>query len=350
MVNQHGDAGKLACTRGGFKRTPWIRLPVGALELSVMPPVPSPARSPTIRWGLCCQFTDALPRFRQATATYVQRLAPGLQREYLADVVAANAIALLHAIERCAELGIGAFRISSQFVPLATHPVVGFRVHDLPNAPAVLAAYAAARELAQLRDVRLSFHPDQFVVLGSARGDVVGSSIREMDHHGEIAALLGADTICLHGGGLVGGAEAAGARLLDGILRVGDAARTRLALENDDRVWSPAALLPLCDRAGVPFIYDVHHHRCLADGTSIADVTAASIATWDRAGREPYFHLSSPRDGWAAKDRRPHADFIDPADFPEEWEGVHATVDLEAKAKEQAIHHLKTTIATYKGH
>lgn len=316
-----------------------------ALELWLMPFAPSLARPPAIRWGLCCQFTDAVPRFRQATVTYVQRLAPALQREYLADVVAANAIALLHAIERCAELGIGAFRISSQFVPLATHPVVGFRVQDLPNAPAILGAYAAARELARLRDVRLSFHPDQFVVLGSARADVVHSSVREMDHLGEIAALIGADTLCLHGGGLVGGAEAAGARLLDGIRRLGEAARTRIALENDDRVWAPAALLPLCDRAGVPFIYDVHHHRCLGDGMSIADVTATSIATWQLAGREPYFHLSSPREGWAAKDRRPHADFIDPADLPEEWIGVRATVDLEAKAKERAINRLRGWMA-----
>ena len=297
-----------------------------------------------IRWGLCCQFTDATPRFRQATATYVLRLPVAAQRQYLADVVGANAIALLHAIERCAELGVGAFRISSQFMPLATHPAVGYRVEELPNAPALMRALEAARSLAVLRGVRLSFHPDQFVVLGSARPEVVASSVAEMDHHGRVAALVGADTICLHGGGLVGGAEAAGARLLDGIARLGVDARTRLALENDDRVWSPAALLPLCARAGVPFIYDVHHHRCLGDGVGVGEVTAAAVATWQRAGREPYFHLSSPREGWEARDRRPHADYIDAADLPAEWAGLHATVDLEAKAKELAIGRLRRTL------
>lgn len=313
---------------------------VGGSPLSfVMPPsrLAPDARRPTLRWGLCCQFTDGRPRFRQATATYVQRLAPAARRQYLADVVGANAIALLHAIERCAELGIGAFRITSQFVPLATHPAVGFRLHELPNAEPILRACAAARELAALHGVRLSFHPDQFVVLGSARPEVVTASVREMDHHGEVAALVGADTICLHGGGMVGGADAAGARLLAGIDRLGAEARRRLALENDDRTWTPAALLPLCDRAGVPFIYDAHHHRCLPDGRSVADVTAASVATWARAGREPWFHLSSPRNGWGGGDPRPHADFIDPADVPPEWESLGATVDLEAKAKERAV-------------
>lgn len=33
--------------------------------------------------------------------------------------------------------------------------------------------------------------------------------------------------------------------------------RRRLTLENDDRVFSPARLLPVCEAAGVPFVYDV---------------------------------------------------------------------------------------------
>lgn len=296
-------------------------------------------------FGLCCQFSDARPRFRRATATHVLRLPPTERREYVADVTAANAIALLHAIERCAELGIGAFRIPSQLVPLATHPLAGLRIDDMPNAPALLGALAAAKWLAAHHGIRLSFHPDQFVVLGSARPEVVAMSVREMDHHGEIAALVGADTICLHGGGLVGGVEAAGGRLLAGIDRLSDAARGRLALENDDRVWSPAALLPVCARAGVPFVYDVHHHRCLGDAMNVRDATDACAATWERTGREPWLHLSSPRDGWGARDPRPHADYIDPADFPSEWRGIGATIDVEAKAKELAVVAVQAAVA-----
>lgn len=299
------------------------------------------SRAPGLRWGLCCQFVENVPRFRQATAAYVSRLAPDRRGEYLADVVGANAIALLHAIERCHDLGIGAFRISSQFAPVATHPVVGYTIAGLPNGDAIVRALHAARDLARFRDVRLSFHPDQFVVLGSAREDVVEASIREMEHHAVVAELVGADTLCLHGGGLVGGLEAATARLLDGIARLSPRARSRLALENDDRVWPPAAIIPVCERAAVPFIYDVHHHRAMPDGLSVAEATAASVASWKRAGREPFFHLSSPRDGWTARDVRPHHDHVDVVDVPAEWIGLEATVDVEAKAKEEAIVALK---------
>jgi UV DNA damage endonuclease len=82
-------------------------------------------------------------------------------------------------------------------------------------------------------------------------------------------------------------------------------------------------------------VYDVHHHRCKPDGLAIAEVTARAAATWGR--REPYFHLSSPRDGWGGGDPRPHADYIDVKDLPREWAGLDITVDVEAKAKERAV-------------
>src|SRR5687768_10859576 len=117
-----------------------------------------------IRWGLCCQFMDAPVRFRQATHRYVASLAPAQGRAYLASVARANAIALAHAVEVCSALGIGAFRISSQLLPLATHPASGYRLAELPGGEVITASFRAAGRVAAARDVRLSFHPDQFVV------------------------------------------------------------------------------------------------------------------------------------------------------------------------------------------
>ena len=112
-------------------------------------------------------------------------------------------------------------------------------------------------------------------------------------------------------------------------------ARSRLALENDDRQFTPADLLPFCERFGLPMVYDAHHHRCKPDELSVPEATARAAATW--GGREPYFHISSPRDGWGAREPRPHADYIDPTDVPREWLGMDITVDVEAKAKERAV-------------
>jgi UV DNA damage endonuclease len=288
-----------------------------------------------IRWGLCCQFLDAPIKFRTATHRYVSTLTATARRTYLADIARDNAQALLAAVRHCHGLGIGAFRINSQILPLGTHPVSGYTLDRIDRRGGIREAFLEAGTLARELDVRLSFHPDQFVVLNSEREPVVESSVRELEFQATIAELVGADVLVLHGGGLAGGTEAALARLERGIERLSPGARHHLALENDDRLFAPAALLPLCERLGVPFVYDVHHHRCKPDGLPVADVTARAVATWGR--REPHFHLSSPREGWDGPDPRPHADYIDPADVPPAWFGLTITVDVEAKAKERAV-------------
>ena len=291
--------------------------------------------TPRIRWGLCCQFLDSPIRFRAATHRYAATLEPAVRREYLASIARDNAAALRAAVARCTELGIGAFRITSQILPLTTHPESGYRLSDLDDDGSIAAAFTAAGEAARAADVRLSFHPDQFVVLNSEQERVVLSSVHEMDAQGRMAALVGADVLTLHAGGAAGGIDAALERLERGIERLPAAARTRLALENDDRSFSPENLLPLCERLGVPLVYDVHHHRCNPDTLDVDEATRRAAVTWGR--REPYFHVSSPRGGFDGGDLRPHADYVNPEDVPELWQTMSLTVDVEAKAKERAV-------------
>ncbi|HEU4830499.1 MAG TPA: UV DNA damage repair endonuclease UvsE [Gemmatimonadales bacterium] len=300
-----------------------------------------------LRFGLCCQFLDAPIRFRSATHRYVSGLAPGARAEYLRAIARANAASLLQAVEACAALGIGAFRITSQILPLGTHPSSGYSLESLDADGSIQSAFRTAGAMARALDVRLSFHPDQFVVLNSVREDVVASSVRELDFQARLAALIGADTLVLHGGSMTGGRDAAIERLARGIDRLGGEARARLALENDDRRFTPADLVPLARRSGVPLVYDVHHHRCHPDGLDVEEATAAAAETW--GGREPWAHISSPRDGWSAANPRPHADYVDPADVPAEWIGRRLTIDVEAKAKERAVVAIMAALAVGTG-
>ena len=288
-----------------------------------------------IRWGLCCQFLDAPIRFRSATHRYVETLDADDARSYLAGIARDNARALGEAASHCAGLGIGAFRINSGILPLCTHPKSGYTLSDLDADGSITAAFRAAGALAAEHDVRLSFHPDQFVVLNSERPEVVDASLREMHAQADLAELVGADVLTLHAGSGAGGGAAALERLERGIERLSDAARQRLALENDDRRFPPALLLPFCERLGIPMVYDVHHHRCNPDELRVSEASARAAATWN--GREPHFHVSSPRDGWSAADPRPHADYVAQGDFPDEWLDLRITVDVEAKAKERAV-------------
>jgi UV DNA damage endonuclease len=235
--------------------------------------------------------------------------------------------------------------VSSGLLPLATHPVSGYSIDVLPSAASVRGALERARARARDAGIRLSLHPDQFIVLNSARPEVVDSAIGELEWQAELAEAVGADVICLHGGSTAGGPDEAMDRLVRGIDRLSARARSRLALENDDRCHAAIDLLPTCMAAGVPLVLDAHHHRILSGGLSLEEATDWAVATWEE--REPYFHLSSPRDGWNSGDPRPHADFIDVADIPAYWLelGTPITIDVEAKAKERAVLAVQQAVA-----
>ena len=118
------------------------------------------------------------------------------------------------------------------------------------------------------------------------------------------------------------------------LARLPKTVRKLLTVENDDKVYTPADLLPLCQEQGIPFVYDVHHHRCTPDGMSEEEATRQALTTWDR---EPLFHISSPLEGWAGPKPHRHHDYIDVRDFPAFWHGLDLTVEVEAKAKELAV-------------
>lgn len=238
--------------------------------------------------------------------------------------------------------------MNSQILPLATHPEMGYRLGDLPGGPRIASAFRRCGDFAREQGLRTTFHPDQFVLLSSPSDDVTRRSLEELAYQAEVAELIGADVINLHGGGGYGDRPAALERLARRLEKLPEAIRRRLTLENDDRVYGPSELLPFCEREGVPFVYDVHHHRCRRDPLPETEATERALATWER---EPLFHLSSPQAGWTGANPCHHHDYIDPADFPEAWLRLKRplTIEVEAKAKELAVLRLMGHLAARGG-
>jgi UV DNA damage endonuclease len=297
-----------------------------------------------IRLGLCCIFRSEPITFRRATAKHLLSKTRGERLQRLADICRHNALALEQALLFCKDHGIGAFRINSQILPLKTHPDVGYAMIDLPGGEEIVKIFRRCGAWSRRNNLRTTFHPDQFIVLNSPDPEVVARSISDLVYHAEVAGWVHADVINLHGGGVYGDKPGALSRLAAVIDRLPAAVRRRLTLENDDRGFTPSDLLPVCRATGIPLVYDVHHHRCLPDGLSVAQATTAALETWRR---EPLFHLSTPLNGWKSGDSRPHHDFIDLADFPREWHSLDITVEVEAKAKEGAVLKLAAELAGY---
>jgi len=287
-----------------------------------------------VRLGLCRMFVSQPIKFRTTTAAYIKRLGRLEQLQKISTLCLENALALYKSIEYCAAQHIGCFRVNSQFWPVKTHPDVGYEFADLPGAGEIKKILLECRKRALALNIRLSFHPDQFVLLSTAKTDVLRNSVDELEYHTEVSEIIGADVINIHAGGGYGDKPSALRRMGSVIRKLKKTVRSRLSVENDDRVYTPRDLLPFCEEYDIPLAYDVHHHRCLPDGLSVKQVTDAAIKTWDR---EPLFHISSPRDGWRGGKTLRHHDYIDIRDFPSEWGSLNITVEVEAKAKELSV-------------
>ncbi len=298
-----------------------------------------------MRFGLCCLFKEEKVSFRTTTAKVLIELKREEQLQKLSGICLHNTFNLHLALETVRRLNIGAFRIMSPLFPRMTHPEVGYALSDLPDGAAIGRLLSEVRDFARQHTVRLSFHPDQFVVLSSPHPNVVENSIRELEYQAYLAEALGADVINIHAGGVYGDKQQALQRFGEAFGRLSDSVRSLLTVENDDISYTVQDLLPLCRQLAIPLVYDVHHHRCNPDGFSVAKATDQAAETWQSLGREQYCHLSSPRTGWQNGDPKPHSDYIDPADFPDCWLGREMTVDLEAKAKELAVVKLMDDIA-----
>jgi UV DNA damage endonuclease len=253
------------------------------------------------------------------------------------------------------------YRMASSLAPYATHPDLP-EFHDQVDECRDRLAQIGAR--ARSLGVRLSAHPSQYVVLNSESEAVQAAAVRDLELHAALFDAMGLDreaVVVLHvGSGGPGGAD----RFLAGLELLSDAARRRLAIENDDRVFALTGVLDVARRAGLPVVWDILHHHC-HDPAGIPDREALelALATWP-AGVKPKVHYSSPKTAIEQRKRRrgrrvetqyvlpplrAHADVIDPIAFRQFVEQTAAGLDfdimLEAKAKDLALLRLRDQLS-----
>src|SRR5215210_7219011 len=207
-----------------------------------------------------------------------------------------ESLARLEAILRyCDRHDIRMYRMPTALAPYASHPELPQFHSQVEECAEQLAAVGAlAREL----DIRLSTHPGQYTVLNSEREDVRDAAVAELEVQGALLDAMGLPAeavVIVHVGGAAGGTEAAADRFAAGFELLSERARSRLVIENDDRTFSLAEVLPLADRIGRPVVWDLLHHRCNdPQGSSDVEALELALGTWP-AAVVPKGHYSSPR-------------------------------------------------------
>ncbi len=230
----------------------------------------------------------------------------------------------------CIEKGIGLYRLSSSLIPLAGYLPQWNWWEDRD----ILNMCGRIKSIADEGKIRISMHPDQFCVLNSDSPEVVRNSIAILEHHNKLSELVGNNLLIIHTGSGAGGKAEAMDRFKRNFLSLPEGIRDKLVVENDDKVFTAADVLQLCEELGVPMVLDVHHHYCNHEDDNLPVLIERIKRTWK--GKRPKIHLSS---GKSFPTDRHHSDFIDYGDYKRAVELVQNDFDimLECKNKDLAV-------------
>lgn len=262
---------------------------------------------------------------------------------------------------------INMYRMSSDLAPYATHPDMPQFHRMVKESDAELRAVGArARQL----DIRLSFHPSQFVLLNSPDPALTKKSIWDFASQAEMLDRmeLGPEAVVVtHVGGVYGDRESSRARWAENWELLPEHVKRRLVLEHDDVRFSAADVLWIHQQTGVRLVFDYQHFWCLnPERLDIVNALRRMLRTWPK-GQRPKIHFSTPRtelrdvqrvDKKTGKKKTvtqppvwtKHADFINPfefARFMRDAEGLTFDTMLESKAKDLCLLELRPDLIRF---
>ena len=230
--------------------------------------------------------------------------------QYLIDTVTNNLGCLSDMLRFNANHNILFFRITSDLVPFASHPVCQFEwLKYFKDQLASIGAFVRSN------DIRISMHPGQYTVLNSPDRSILSRSIKELQYHADVLDALDLDVsakIQLHVGGVYGDKNKSIRRFVERYHDLEEALKRRLVIENDDRSYTVDDCIGIYGETGVLVLFDVFHHELNHSHWSITDVLATITKTWQPQDGIPMVDYSYHHPGGL---RISHTESIDSADF-----------------------------------
>jgi UV DNA damage repair endonuclease len=223
------------------------------------------------RIGFACKFSEinskgevvSVPELNTGgtTLAWAKRQTRSVAEDKVMEVAKRNITHTHNLVKKVASLDpeLRMVRLTSDMLSFYTEPSWKdfWQTVDVQNELAKM--FAPIGETARANDVRLSFHPDQFVVLASDRDEVVNKSIEEFEYHADMVRWMDFGKqfqdfkTNVHISGRRG---PQGIREVYG--RLSPEARNTLTLENEEYTHDLTDCLSLSDL--VPTVMDIHHH------------------------------------------------------------------------------------------
>ncbi len=250
----------------------------------------------------------------------------------LAEVVENNLKCLMKILEYNLSRNILFFRISSDLVPFASHPVC-----KAPWQKIFRPDFEVIGRFIRKSRMRVSMHPDQFTLINSPDKGIFNRSQRELLYHARVLDLMELDAaakIQVHVGGVYGDKAVSARRFVERYRTLPDTIQRRLVIENDERSYSVKDCLEINGFTDTPVLFDVFHHSIFGSAITLKEALRGISGTWRKEDGMPMVDYSLQQNPGRTGAHAKSIDMAGFADFLRETRPFDFDVMLEIKDKE----------------
>ena len=221
--------------------------------------------------GFACKLSEldpkkgiiSIPEYNtgSTTVSWLNRQTREVAEQKLWDLMAGNIEAVRKLVEKVGGLDehLRMVRLGSDILPVYTHADWNYFWRRTDVIRYCESNFRRVGDIAREANVRLSFHPGQFVVLASDNPGIVERSIEEFEYHATMARWMGYGQkfqdfkINVHISGREGPEG-----IRRAYKRLSPEARNCITIENEENSWGLNDCLTLSN--DLPIVLDIHHH------------------------------------------------------------------------------------------
>lgn len=259
--------------------------------------------------------------------------------ENIRTITSSNLSALEKMIDYNIKNQIKLYRISSDIIPFASHPINQVRWWEEEKEHLEQIGRKITRS-----DLRVSMHPGQYTVLNALDPQVVRNAFRELIYHEKLLNAFDMDRKCkivLHIGGVYGNKAMAMNRFINNYNQLPEEVKNRLIIENDDTNYTMQDVFSIFNEIGAPVVFDNLHHKCNAVKEQMSEFEwiRKCESTWKQQDGRQKLHYSQQKESGAAGS---HSDTISLLPFLQFYQGLYnKDIDIMLEVKDKNLSTVK---------
>jgi UV DNA damage endonuclease len=255
--------------------------------------------------------------------------------QFILETYLSNLENLNNLIEKIIKIGFKSYRMSSGIFPLFDKVD-----RNILEDKRIKTNLKKIGEKIKNANMRVTFHPDHFVVLTSEKDNVISNSIQDLIYHAWVMDEMELDQTPFYAINI----HACGKNKIENIIKnikvLPDNVRKRLTLENDETSASVLDLFHVFKETGTPICFDSHHYVFNTGNIKLKEAIELSMSTWNNI--KPIQHLSNTEPFYYDsnfQNRRKHSEFVHyiPSEQYHLIKHNKVDVDFEFKMKNIAI-------------